>query len=81
MINQNNLIILDLETGDRDPQKCPLIQIAALAVEPRSLQIYPDGEFSAYCCPTNFDDIKDAMTMNLAFDHKEILHHADIYKS
>ena len=26
-------------------------------------------------------DIKDAMTMNLAFDHKEILHHADIYKS
>lgn len=25
-------------------------------------------------------DIRDAMSMNLAFDHKEILHHADIYK-
>lgn len=59
MINRNNFIILDFETGDKVPETAPVIQIAALAVEPKSLQIYPGGIFNGFCCPDNFDDIQD----------------------
>lgn len=55
MINKNYIVVFDLETDGSNPKKCNPIQIAALAIEPRSLTIVPGSEFSSMCCPEDID--------------------------
>lgn len=59
MINRNTILVLDFETGDKNPYTCPVIQIAALAVNPATLEVYDDGKFDSLINPPDFDNIKD----------------------
>lgn len=52
-------MIVDFETGGLDPETCPVVQLAALVIDSRSLDIFSDGIFSSMINPDNPEDIKD----------------------
>lgn len=45
MINRNPIVVYDLETGSTNPNKTQIVEIAAVALNPRTLEIIPDSEF------------------------------------
>jgi DNA polymerase III epsilon subunit-like protein len=58
-------MIMDFETGDRDPYTCPVIQLAAIVIHPRTLEIHENGIFESMIRPPNLDEIKqDALDVN-----------------
>lgn len=46
MINYNKICVFDFETDGSDPSVCSPVQIAAIIVDPISLEIVPDSEFN-----------------------------------
>lgn len=48
-------MVFDLETDGQNPQTCNPIQIAALVVHPRRLEIIEGSEFSSYICPCDIN--------------------------
>lgn len=57
MINKNYFIFMDFETGSRNPMKTQPIELAAIAIHPRTLEIVPNSEFLALIKPI-FDEEK-----------------------
>lgn len=51
MRNQNKIAMLDLETTSEDPNKCGIIQLACLIVDPRTFEPYNDGVFNTLVRP------------------------------
>lgn len=49
MINQSNICVLDFETTGLDPHTCDPTQLAALIIDPRTLDIL--GEWHSLCKP------------------------------
>jgi DNA polymerase III epsilon subunit-like protein len=62
----NNIIIcFDFETGGLDIKTTEPIEIAAVAINPRTLSIVPDGTFYSLCKPTDFSLLQDqALAVN-----------------
>jgi DNA polymerase III epsilon subunit-like protein len=67
-INRNTFIIYDYETGSRNPNKTQPIQLAAIAMDPRTLTFIPGSEFNSMIQPIwdkeeqaklELDDIED----------------------
>jgi DNA polymerase III epsilon subunit-like protein len=54
MINQN-IIFRDYETGSKNCNKCQPLQLAAVAIDSRRLEIIPESVFCSYIKP-EFDD-------------------------
>lgn len=54
MINRNTYIMYDFETGSRNPKTTQPIELAAIAINPRTLEIIPGSEFYSLIKP--FDD-------------------------
>lgn len=54
MINKNYYCILDFETMGKDPYTCDAIQLGAVIVDPRKLEIVEDSEFSCWIKPEKF---------------------------
>lgn len=50
-MNFNNIIFFDFETGSVNPYRCQPIQLAAVAIDGRRMEILPDGYFSSYIKP------------------------------
>ena len=50
-MNYSNYIVLDFETDGVNPETCQPIQIAAIVLNPRNLQVYPGAEFNSYIKP------------------------------
>lgn len=46
MINYNKICVFDFETDGSDPAECSPVQIAAVIIDPISLEIIPDSEFN-----------------------------------
>jgi DNA polymerase III epsilon subunit-like protein len=46
MPNFQKICVFDLETDGTNPDKCSPVQIAAIMVDPRKLEIVPDSEFN-----------------------------------
>lgn len=59
MINYNTLIVWDTETGSVDPSTTDVLQIAAVAINPRSLKVIEGSEFNIYCKPATWDTVQD----------------------
>jgi DNA polymerase III epsilon subunit-like protein len=50
-VNSKPLICFDFETGGLDTATCEVLQVACVAVDPRSLEIIPGSEFNSYIKP------------------------------
>ena len=46
MINYNKICVFDFETDGSDPVSCSPVQIAAIMVDPLSLEVIPNSEFN-----------------------------------
>ncbi len=51
-INSNNYIVFDFETGDIDTDSCPILELAAVAIDGRTLEIIKGSEFHSFIKPT-----------------------------
>ena len=51
MINYNKICVFDFETDGIDPTKCSPVQIAAIMIDPITLDIIPDSEFNIFFKP------------------------------
>jgi DNA polymerase III epsilon subunit-like protein len=61
-MNNCNIICFDFETGGLDTTKCSPIQVAAIVINPRTLEPIPNATFNSMMCPQTqeeFDDIED----------------------
>lgn len=64
-MNSNVIICFDFETGGLDTKTTEPIEIAAIAVNPRTLTPIPDGTFYSLCRPTDFSILQDgALAVN-----------------
>lgn len=51
MPNRQKICVFDFETDGSDPDKCSPVQVAAVIVDPRKLEIIPDSEFNITLMP------------------------------
>ncbi len=49
--NDNNIVVIDFETGSRNPYRTQPIQIAAIMVDSRKLEVIPNSDFESLMCP------------------------------
>jgi len=56
MLNFNKIVVYDFETDSPNPNICNPVQLAAIVVNPRTLEIIPDSEFRSYMRPPTIDE-------------------------
>lgn len=59
MKNKQTIVVLDFETGSSDPRTTEPIQIAAVAINPSTLEIYDKTAFESLMKPKNFESLQD----------------------
>lgn len=59
MANNQKICVFDLETDGSDPDSCSPVQIAAVIIDPRKLEIIPDSEFNINLMPESLEKDKD----------------------
>lgn len=59
MINYNTLIVWDTETGGVNPESCEVLQIAAIAINPRTLKLIEGSEFNRYVKPKDWNNVEE----------------------
>lgn len=68
MKNAANYVVLDLETGGKNPERHEVLEVAAKAYDGRTLQPFPPetgGEFRSLMRPLRPDDVEaDALAVN-----------------
>jgi DNA polymerase III epsilon subunit-like protein len=64
MPNFQKICVFDLETDGTNPDKCSPVQIAAIMVDPRKLEIVPDSEFNINLMP-------EALESDPAYDYRD----------
>lgn len=50
-MNSNNICVFDFETGSTDPRKTQPLQLAAIMIDGRKLEIIPNSIFASYIKP------------------------------
>lgn len=63
----NTIIVFDFETTGTDPNTCQPVQLAACAINSKTLEIKSNGWFRSYIKPINFEIIEEN---NIAFHMK-----------
>lgn len=64
-INKNDFLCYDFETGSADPHVCEPLQLAAVIIDCRNLEVRPDSEFRTYIKPTSWDNVQqEALAIN-----------------
>lgn len=66
-MNFHPIVVFDFETDGTDPNTCNPVQLAAIVIEPRTLNIITDSEFCTYIKP---DEINNDSYYN---DHKDTI--------
>ncbi len=56
MINNRTYIFYDMETGGLNTDRCQILSLSAVAIDPRKLCIIPDSEFNAFIKPLDDDE-------------------------
>jgi len=46
MANYHKICVFDFETDGSNPECCSPVQIAALMIDPKKLEVIPDSEFN-----------------------------------
>lgn len=68
-MNTNHIICFDFETTGLDTETCHPIQIAAIVIDPRKLEVIPGATFNSMMCP----DIKPEQWVTAEEDWKKAL--------
>lgn len=55
MANNQKICVFDLETDGVDPESCSPVQIAAIMIDPRKLEIIQDSEFNINLMPESLE--------------------------
>jgi DNA polymerase III epsilon subunit-like protein len=55
-MNYNKICVFDFETDGRDPTKANPVQLAAVIVDPRKLEIVNNAEFNSFMRPEGIDE-------------------------
>jgi len=55
MKNMSNIVVFDFETDGKNPHLCNPVQLAAVIINPRTLEIIPESEFSIDIKPNDMD--------------------------
>ncbi len=71
-MNNNDIVVFDFETGGIDPYSCQPIQIAALAINPRTLTPYENGSFAYMMRPEGEPSTWNLSPQALAVNKKTI---------
>jgi DNA polymerase III epsilon subunit-like protein len=56
MLNLHPIAVFDFETDSADPRSCNPVELACLVLDPRTLEIVPNSEFSTKIRPPSIDD-------------------------
>lgn len=56
-MNFNKICVYDFETDGKNPNTCNPTELAAVMIDPRSLNIIPNSEFNTVIMPPDIDDI------------------------
>lgn len=54
-MNFNKICVYDFETDGKDPHTCNPVELAAVIIDPRTLELVPDSEFSVTIKPPDID--------------------------
>jgi DNA polymerase III epsilon subunit-like protein len=57
-MNRNKICVFDFETDGTNPQTLNPVQLAAVIVDPRKLEVIPNATFNSFIRPEDFDDPK-----------------------
>jgi len=68
MANKQKICVFDLETDGTDPESCDPVQIAAIMIDPISLEIIDDSEFNINCKPLSLEKNK-----SYAYEDSDVL--------
>ena len=64
-MKNNTIIVFDFETGSLDTQTCEVIQVAAMAIDKKTLNPIPDAIFESLIKPRDFNNLQDeALAIN-----------------
>lgn len=56
MANNHKICVFDFETDGSNPECCSPVQIAALMIDPKKLEVVPDSEFNISLKPTSLEE-------------------------
>ncbi len=59
MRNYNDICVFDFETGGLDTQKCEILQVAAVIIDSRTLQVKTEHTFKSYMKPIDFNNLDE----------------------
>ena len=59
-MKSNTIIVFDFETGSLDTQTCEVIQVAAKAINRKTLLPIPDAVFNSLIKPRDFNNLQDS---------------------
>lgn len=59
-MNNRYIIVYDFETSGLDPKVCDPTQIAAMVLNPYTLEQVPGGEFHSFMCPDKLPPVDDS---------------------
>jgi exonuclease I len=58
-------VVFDFETGGKNPRTCEPLQLAAVVLDSRSLEIKPNSEFQIYMKPLDWNNVEqEALDIN-----------------
>lgn len=58
-MDNHTIIVFDFETSNINPDLCEIVQVAGVAVNPVTLEIFPGSEFNSLMCPLDWDNFDD----------------------
>lgn len=64
MANLHNIVVFDFETTGRNAETCDPVQVAAIVIDPRNLNIIKDSEFNSLMCPPTLTNMGVKEYMN-----------------
>jgi len=64
-MNTRNICVFDFETDGVNPHKCSPVQLAAIMIHPRTLDIIPNSEFNSYMKPVGIDNMDKYLTSDI----------------
>lgn len=59
MIIRNKIILMDFETGSADPHTCEPTEIAAMPIDPNTLEEIPDSRFYSLIKPVDMNNLQE----------------------
>lgn len=66
-MNYNNYVVFDLETTGKYADRCEIVEIAAVAINGRTLEPFQNAAFESYICPPEFDKLLEEKEVQEAF--------------